>query len=147
MNPVTTFFALASLIVSLGCGGGSPPADDFVGTWNAESCVYTNASDTSQSADLVVLGGSYEMTLNADGSYEVVATLPGESGFTTSGTWEASIDLFTLNYAVPFTGSAQFEFNLSNDTLTLTGADSSYDFDDDGTPDDAKLDMVLIRAD
>jgi hypothetical protein len=64
-----------------------------------------------------------------------------------SGTW-SSTDVLTLNLPPvgEISGEWQFDATLSGDTLTLTGADTSWDFDDDGSIEDAKFNLTFVRA-
>jgi hypothetical protein len=53
-----------------------------------------------------------------------------------------SQDMLSLNYAG---GEWQFDMVLSGNTLTLSGADGEYDFNDDDVDDPAKVNLVLVR--
>ena len=137
---------LATAAVVSGCGGdgNGPNQDQFVGTWNATSVVYTNQANTAQKVDLVAEGATVVVVLAASGNYIITATLPGEAPDVTTGTWSASADVLTLHETgVAF--SLQFDWNLAGSTLTISGADSEFDFNGDGVPEAAKLGVVLER--
>ena len=51
--------------------------DDIAGTWVASVRVFTNPANTSQTADIMALGGSFMLVLNADGSF--ITELTGDA--------------------------------------------------------------------
>jgi hypothetical protein len=60
-----------------------------------------------------------------------------------TGVWSAT-DVLTLQTSP--TSEWQFEADLVGDLLTLTEADSAFDFDGDGTFEDADLSLELTRS-
>jgi len=63
-----------------------------------------------------------------------------------SGTWSSSSEVFTIRHSEGGNTIAwQFDWNLSGNTLTLSGADNELDFDGDDLGDPAKLNLVLVR--
>ena len=60
-----------------------------------------------------------------------------------TGTWN-STDVLTLQTSP--TSEWQFQIDLDGDSLILTEADTSFDFDKDGTMEDADLSLELTRA-
>jgi hypothetical protein len=53
----------------------------------------------------------------------------------------------TLTFTSGRSGNQQFDLNLNGDTLTLTGADTDYDFPNDviNGPVPAKVNLILAR--
>ncbi|MFH1018585.1 MAG: lipocalin family protein [Pseudomonadota bacterium] len=137
---------LASFLVLFlagSCGGdGGASTDALAQTWEATKVEYSNSADLLETVDLVALGGTFRITLAADGSYQSMLAPAGEAEETHTGTWEASQDLMTLTQDGQLF-STQYDYVLSGDTLTLTGGDSEYDFDGDTVPEAAKLDMTF----
>jgi hypothetical protein len=122
--------------------GTAPPADDFVGTWHATKVEYASTSGMGM-VDIVALGGTVTLQLNADKTAVLTITPAGQSPQVTSGAWSNSIDVF--NFTVGSSNGWSWDYSLSAGTLTLTGADTSYDFDDNGTQDDAKFNLTLTK--
>jgi hypothetical protein len=60
-----------------------------------------------------------------------------------TGVWSAT-DVLTLRTSP--TSEWQFEADLDGDLLTLTGADTAFDFDGDDTFEDADLSLELTRS-
>ena len=92
------------------------------------------------------LPASLTVQLNTNGSYTSTLTMPGEAPEATTGTWDASAEVFTLTRLEGgFTHEMQFDWTLSGATLTLVGADSDFDFagHDEFLP--AKLNVTLVR--
>lgn len=148
MGATQKFVVLSLLVVAaLACGDGSvgPAASDITGTWQATQVEYVSVAQPSQSVDLIAdEDWTVTLALAANGTYTFTQTPPGEQPQTSTGTWELDGDVFN----VAPTGTQyrlQFEIALSGSTLSLTGADAEYDFDDDGSPEDAKLNLVLTR--
>lgn len=141
---------IASLILGLcACGdddsaGPNPPG--LVGTWQAIEVELISVEDPGTSIELVGLGASVTVQLNANGTFAFDATIPGEPSENFAGTWEASQDVFTMRWTEGgFLLEWQFDYSVLGDEATLTGADAEYDFDDDGLEDPATLNVILVR--
>lgn len=132
--------------VGVGCSGdstGVASASDFVGDWLASSYVVTSVANTSQSQDLTVLGMTLSITFT-ETTYSGIASFPGEVAEIFSGTYTIEGNQLTLNE----TGKLEADtmtYTLVGDTMTLSGLDDEYDFDDDGQEDPASWVMVLQR--
>jgi hypothetical protein len=139
-------FAIAVLgAATLGCGGDDEPTlESLSGTWDIVKFEYVNVENSSQRVDLVALGLTGTVNLNDNGQYSATTEEPGFPPETATGTWSYTVDTFTLQ-ETGSSGDATFDLNLGNDVLTLTGADSEFDFDDDGTPEPAKWNITLER--
>ncbi len=134
-----------ALLVAVGCSDSTGPASpsDFVGDWLASSYVVTNIANTSQSEDLIGLGMTLSITFT-ETSYSGTAGFPGEATETFSGTYTIDGNQLILNE----TGELEpdtMTYALSGNTMTLSGDDEEYDFDDDGQDDPATFTMVFQR--
>jgi len=140
------FAALAALAVSLACGGDSsgPSRDKFAGIWDATKLEYTNTANTSEKVDIIALGATYVIELTSGGDYTATVTPPGGAPEIETGTWSASADVFTLK-ETGSSGNMQFDYTLSGNTLTASGANTDFDFDGDDVPEPARLSAVLVR--
>lgn len=140
---------LAALLVgtafALGCGDSTGiTLDALNGTWNATEFRFTNPANSSQSVELIGLGGSFSVTITVEGNFTTVMTVPGDPAETRSGT--VSIGGDTLTIAESGQGSpTEYLATRDGSTLTLTTSDEDFDFDGDGTDDPALLRIVLQK--
>lgn len=129
-----------------GCGkdkSTGPEPRQITGAWNATKVEYVRRP-AGAAVDLVALGGSGTLALNDDGSFRLVITPFAAAEDVTEGTWALGGDILELTpLGMPF--SWQFDVALAGDTLGLSGASVEYDFDEDGTRDQATLNLLLVR--
>lgn len=114
------------------------------GTWNATSFVFTNVANTSETFDLIANGGSFSLTITADGQFTGTLTSPGENE-TFSGTYVAQGTNLILTDAMEPNDPETVSFTLSGNTLTID-SDDVFDFDDDGVDEPATSRLVLQRS-
>jgi len=142
------FAAFAALTVSLACGGdGSGPSrDQFVGTWDATKLEFTNVANTSEKVEIISLGATYTIVLESNGTYGATLVVPGSAPELTTGTWSVSSDVITIK-ETGSSGDQQFNWSLSGNTLTISGANTDFDFDGGGPRIDepAKVSAILVR--
>jgi len=144
--------AVAGALVA--CGGGSDGAGSsptgssatgggLVGTWRATRAEYASATNSSLRVEVVAQGTSLTLVLDS-GSFVLTITDPGHTPRVTTGSWTSSRDTMTLAPSgVSF--SWVFDMNLSGSTLTLTGGSVEFDFNADGSYEQAKLNLTLVR--
>lgn len=149
---MTTFMrewaAALAVGAAVACGGSSsgPSAETLTGTWGATKAELVKASSSSTKVDLVAKGGTVRLVLRDNKSFTLTVTEPGEPVEETVGTWSASADVLTLAFSIGSnSGEMQFDMSLSGGTLSLVGADTGYDFDDDGVDEPAKVNLTMIR--
>ncbi len=109
----------------------------------ASSYVVTNIANTSQSEDLIGLGLTLSITFT-ETTYSGTAAHTGEPTETFSGTYAINGNQLTLDE----TGELEpdtMTYTLSGNTMTLSGDDEDYDFDEDGQDDPATFVMVLAK--
>ncbi|MDH5198359.1 MAG: hypothetical protein OEY20_14040 [Gemmatimonadota bacterium] len=114
--------------------------DDLAGAWDATVWRYTSTADPTTMVDLVAdLGLSVTVTVTRDSRLYFVI----EPGGWTSTTDELLID---GNQMLVRNGgeSQSFVFSLEDDTWSLAGL-NEFDFDQDGTQDEAMLEAVVVR--
>ncbi len=142
----TTFSLLALMTpVLIGCGDatGLDPVE-LAGTWSALEYRFTNPANTSQTVELIALGGSLSIVIRADSTYTATIQEPGDAPETRSGTVEIQGDTLTISESGQ--GSpTPYMARRSGDTLTMTTSDEDFDFDQDGTDDPADVRIVLVR--
>ncbi len=116
----------------------------LAGTWSATSFVFTSKANSADTYDLIGEGGSFSLTITADGSYSGSFTGAGENE-TFSGTYVAQgTNLILTDDQDPTPDPVAF--TLSGNTLTIIDDDEEFDFDDDGFDEPATLTIVLERT-
>jgi hypothetical protein len=138
--------ALAALAVLAACRKDtvtSPDARALTGTWQATKAEYVSAADLGITYDVVARGGTVTLTLTS-ADFTLTVARSGAAPQVTGGAWTSTADLMTLN---PSGVSFQwvFEMSLSGNNLTLTGARVEFDFNGDGTNEQATLNLTLVR--
>ncbi len=129
---------------ALGCGdndGTGPSPNALVGNWRATKCEFVSVANSSR-VDLVPNGGTIRLALAQGGTYVLTVSQPGEPDEVTSGAWSASKDVLTLKRGI---GEWQFDMSLAGGTLTLSGADTDFDFDGDDVDEPAVMNLIMVR--
>ncbi len=154
-RPPRSFLPLlfAALVVAplLACSSdatGPEIPGELVGRWDATSMVLTSVDDPDISADLVQderFGGSFELIIRADGSYEatliVFGTPQGELG-----TLEVSGSTLIFHPDQDAGGTpGRATWSVSGDRLTLDG-ETTFDFNQDQQDEEATLHIELVRS-
>jgi hypothetical protein len=143
-----------ALLLASSCGQSNttaPPPEQLVGTWNATSVELVSMANPAVRVDLVAdLGASVTLVLDADDSFTLTVAYTGDEpggpwgmNSVVRGTWSTS-DVLTLQTSP--TSQWQFEAVLDGDSLTLSEADTSFDFTGDGMVEDADLGFELTRG-
>ncbi len=136
--------AALALGVGTACGEGDVTIDDLVGTWNATQFVLSNPNGI-QRADFVALGGSFTLTVTANGSFTGQQTFFGQTDTFAGTVVLTGNNTMTLVDATDLTDATDLAFSLSGDRLAIASTDVVYDWDDDGVDDPADLEAVLVR--
>jgi hypothetical protein len=131
--------------VAVGCSDSTGPASpsDFVGDWLASSYVLTSIENTSLSADLIEFGMTLSITFT-ETTYSGTSTFPDEAAESFSGTYTIEGNQLILNEVGELEPDTM-TYTLSGNTLTMTGNDEEFDFDDDGQEDPASFTMVFAK--
>lgn len=147
--------ATATLASVLACGNGITEIQDLsdvAGTWVATRAEFTVIADPSQNADLIALGGSFVMVIEAAGSFRFETRFPGEDMLQTAqGTvhLSGSTLVFEFDPATGEGGTLSFSATLAAGRLRLVGevtlerGDFGFTADEFGIP--TRLEMDLRR--
>jgi ABC-type glycerol-3-phosphate transport system substrate-binding protein len=116
---------------------------DLVGSWTATSHVYTGPG--GDEFDLIANGGETRVTVLDNGGARTWVTI-GEI----SDEWDAQLSLsggqLISTPVEAERGTNEWDFTLEDDTLTMTRADSSFDFTLSGAePTEAIETLVFVR--
>ncbi|KPK00962.1 MAG: hypothetical protein AMS20_14525 [Gemmatimonas sp. SG8_28] len=141
------YWALAGVAVlaatAANCGDSIEP-ESLVGTWDATELRFTNLANASETTDIVDMGGSFTITLSANGAYQATITAPAMDPDVTSGTWAyTDLDGLTLTETGEIDGT-DISVNLSGDTMTISSTDGiTFDFGDGDVA--VRLNGTLVR--
>jgi hypothetical protein len=148
MRSLARAVLVAGAVLTLGCGDDKtgPSAASLVGTWNATVAeFYLQSNPTIRVEAISEYGATLTVTFAANNSYSILIEVPGEPDEIQTGTWSMGGDVLTLE-PDGISGEIQFDAELANDILTLTGGHVMFDVDDDGTDDEAGLNLVMERV-
>ena len=131
-----------------GCGKKDkvvgPSPSEVTGVWNATTFEYVSRASPTTRYDLIAAGGTVSVWINADKSFRWIRTPPGSVSDTLNGAWDMNEDEFKVT-PDPLSYYLIWKMSLNGNTLTLTGAGGTYDFDGVGGPDPADHNMTLER--
>jgi hypothetical protein len=137
--------------LGVACGGGGGPAtpsgsaSSLVGTWRVTRAEYVDAADSTRSVDVIARGKTMTLTFEARGSFTLTTVEPGRAADVVTGSWTLAHDVLTIVRAGQ-PGSTRFDVTLDGNDLTLEGGRAEYDFDRDGRPEEAILNMDLTHG-
>ena len=139
--------AALAAFAAVACGGSSGPSPQtLAGTWGATKAELVKASNSATRVDVVAKGGTVQLVLRDDKSFDLTISEPGKPVEQTSGTWSSSSDVLSLSFTFgSISGRMEFDMSLSGGTLSLSGADTGYDFDDDGVEEPAKVNLTMVK--
>jgi hypothetical protein len=142
-DPRTVTLASLAAALVLACGPSGPSEEELVGTWRADRIEYVSTSGLG-SVDIVPLGGGLTLELDADGTAVLTFTRVGGHVDVIPGTWESSIDV--LKFILGPGSDWSWDMSMETGRLHLSGIGTSWDFDGDGTQDQADWNLVLTRV-
>jgi hypothetical protein len=131
--------ALLAVACAAGCGKDDigPPETDLVGAWHAVTIGFMGKAGQG-TADAAAAGWTASLTLASDNTGTLLVTRNDSSSWSWGGAWEVDGDLFRI-------AGQGADIGLSGGDLRLSGFDSAYDFNTDGTEEPAKLNLVLRK--
>lgn len=133
------------LLVGAGCSDDdpaeAPSAENFARAWRLTSCVYRSEASSATSIDLVAAGWVIDLFVNDNGRLRYAWTPPGGDETFWDGSWSVAGSTVAVTRD-GFGFSWQFEAQVGESTMSLTGAHAEYDFDGDGTPEAATWDLA-----
>ena len=141
---------IAGIIGVVGCGSSStgPSPESLTGTWNATQAQIVDINNNANRVDLVTMGGTLQLVLDAGGTWTMTISMPGVLDDDVRwGNW-TSTDVLTLSFdpACGYYGEMQFDATLNGNTLTLTGGHTPYDFNGDGIAnEEGIMTLILVR--
>lgn len=144
MNARRCLTVVTSALVVIACSGATTSSADLAGTWNVSKYELVSASNSATKVELISAGASITVVLKSDGTYQIAMKTPGQPDENITGTWSASSDTLTTTQTGR-SGNMQFDYALSGTTLTLSGADTDWDFNGDEVAEPAKLNITAAR--
>ena len=140
---------MAAIVTSAACGsdGVAGPDDDLrflVGDWEADVLVVSDPTNTAADVDLIAAGATFRINVQPSGAYTATLTA-GVVPFTEIGSLEVDGNQITFYRDFPSADTATGTLTqLSPDRIRLLG-ETRFDFDSDGTAEDADLLTELVR--
>jgi hypothetical protein len=132
-----------------GCGedvaGPKKGLDPLVGAWRAQSLVMTHKTTPGISVDLVEQGATFTLSILSTGQYSASLAAFGQSN-TEVGTVTVSGNQVTITPTSPAGPPLVATYRFQGSLLILDG-DSEFDFNLDGTPEDAFAHIELLPLD
>ena len=116
---------------------------EVIGDWEAIQYILSNNANPTDIVDLISEGFNLYLTIQSNGSYTSTFTFPGVPDETETGTAVFTNNTVTINPPDedPFT----MAYQVTDSTLAFVNANSSFDFDDDGTDEPATETIVLVK--
>lgn len=145
---IAAVFALVGL---LGCDkllnpltsddvGGTVPSG-IVGTWVATSFLLVNKADTTQTVDLIQIGGFFSVTIDSNGNYGAVSFFGQEESEAGTIKISGNLLIITKTGETPDTSS----FTLSGNVMVVTNEKEAYDFDGNDVEEPARTVIILHK--
>ena len=130
---------------ALSCGGGTgPDLPNIVGSWHATTIQVTNKANSAQTTNLITLGVTIQVVLNANLSFTATFSAPGQAPDVSTGTYVQTATTLTLTDNTASGGEVNaFTYTLSSSTLTLSGGSLDFDFGSGEVP--VRLDVTLVH--
>ena len=116
---------------------------EVVGSWDAVSYLVSNNDNASDIVDLVQEGFGLLLTIQSNGSYTSIFSIPNMNDETESGTLTFINNTVTID--PPGEDPFIMAYQVTDTLLTLVDPNSSYDFDDDGMDEDATETIILVK--
>jgi hypothetical protein len=142
-----TTFCVCAVLVALFLGSckspTGPSSETLEGTWHATKAQYVKVADAGVTVDVVAQGSAVSLAL-ATGTYTFTVNDTRVPQSVTTGSWTSSQDTLTLAPSGT-TFTTVFDMSLNGSTLTLNGGGVLFDFDSNGTFEEAKLNMMLAK--
>lgn len=128
------------------CGKQStaPSPTQLAGTWRLVKCEYVSTQGLG-TVDLIAAGGSGTLVLTATDTLRLSVMPASGQPVSLTATYQVSgIDLMIVTPSGA-TWYWAFDMALSGGTLTLSNGSAQYDFNGDGSLEDAKWNLVMAK--
>ena len=114
--------------------------------WTATRAFFSRAATgPALAVEIVALGGTATLMTQTNGRFTFTTTLPGEAPVVTTGQLGFDEDLLVVIYDDEPDDFEYFGIQSSPTTLSIQGL-AGYDFDNDGTDEEARLELDLVRS-
>lgn len=155
-------FIIAVLTIFSACGTGSDDGFDqfslegtntsmseIAGNWNATRASFSkNVAGPVMEVDIVEIGGSLSLEIQNDGRFSVTFQVPNQPSETNTGRFAFDEDLLIISFDDDPDEWEYFGITHQEPNLTISGGTvyEAFDFDGNGTREDANIDFELIRV-
>lgn len=138
--------ALVTVVVG-GCGEDTevgPQPAQLKGDWIATKAELVSQAPAGR-VDLLANGATLTLRIGSDQRWVYVHTPPGGPPDTTFATWQLDGDEIRVSPDATPGVTWVWSVNLSGTTLSLTNAEILYDIDENGSLDQVRHNMTLVR--
>lgn len=149
---ITTALLLALPLLVSGCGDDEENGEDLTlalvaSDWTAISVEFESDFDPNDTVDIINdLNGTFELTIEENGDYVISTTLPGEGTSIDTGTVSVvNGDELRFDPDDDFADTAEARLSNGGNRLTLEFENAEYDFDGNGSDEEAIARMILVR--
>jgi hypothetical protein len=119
--------------------------DALAGTWNARSYAFIDPTELNPPVDLIGRGASLTVTFRSDGTYTWNFTDVDGTNTVITGTFTVTNDV-QVNFSDVGEGTTEaFLATREEDRMTLATGLAEWDFEEDGTPEQAEWRIFLVR--
>lgn len=147
----TALLALALTFIWMACN--KPPTSHgpaqensidpaLIGMWQGSKVEFTSNEDPTQTVNLIELGASFVMGFDENSTYQTTINLYGQE-ISETGFIICEGNSFTMQLSSGDIKSGSYE--ILADTLKVLVEDQTYDFNYDGTPDPATLNIEMVK--
>jgi hypothetical protein len=128
-----------------GCGDSAGVTEaDLIGTWNATAFKFSDFGDPVTDFDVMLIGGSVQIVIAANGAYTVTITIPQVPPEVTDGTWALQGNNLLVLTESGSSDVTELTVSLSGATLTVHASDLTFDFGSGDVP--ARLDATFVKG-
>jgi len=145
--PALAAAVLIPLVTACDDDPTEPVPVNLTGTWSLTRIELVSTENPLIRVDMIDEGVTATLVLAAGGDYSLTLVDPVEGTETLAGDWTHTDTLILECLSGGFAGTTwEFQVEVRNGVLELTGADGQYDFDDDGEEDPAILNLTAVRV-
>lgn len=124
--------------------GPDPAVTPFVGDWEATALVLSSPVAPDLSVDLIEQGSTFNLNVQPSGTYTAILVFFGQAQ-TEIGQISVAGQTVTLNSTFPTVSTEISTYVFEGPDRLILDGDTEFDFNLDGTPDDALAHFELQR--
>jgi len=141
---------VTALLLLTACGGSdsfgpNTSLSEFIGDWEATALVLTSPVTASASVDLIALGSTFNLNVQPSGAYTAVLVVQGLASTEIGTLSRSGGNTVVLERTFPTASKDICTYSFEGNDRLILGGDTEFDFNLDGTPDEALSHLELVR--